>query len=89
MRKLDLTSKSQKFLASLPPKQFRQIAAKTFALMDNPEPPDSQALAGSPYRRADIGEYRVIYRVEEDILKAPLIGKRNDAEIYRDLPRLT
>ncbi|MBI3696828.1 MAG: type II toxin-antitoxin system RelE/ParE family toxin [Acidobacteria bacterium] len=88
MRKLDLTSRSRKFLETLPPKQFRQIVTKIFNLMDNPEPPDSKQLAGFPYRRADIGEYRIIYRVEESTLKIALVGKRNDAEVYRDLERL-
>jgi len=88
MRKLDLTSRSKKFLEDLPPKQFRQIVTKIFNLMGNPEPPDSKQLVGPPYRRADIGEYRIIYRVEESALKIALVGKRNDAEVYRDLERL-
>ena len=88
MRKLDLTSRSRKFLETLPPKQFRQIVSKIFTLMDNPEPPDSKQLVGFPYRRADIGEYRIIYRVEDDVLRIALVGKRNDAEVYRDLERL-
>ena len=89
MRKLDLTSRSKKFLANLPPKQFRQVVTKIFALMENPQPSDSRTLAGFPYRRADIGEYRIIYRIQEDILKIALIGKRNDAEVYRQLERLS
>jgi len=88
MKKLDLTLRSRKFLASLPAKQFRQVVTKIFGLMDNPEPPDSRTLAGFPYRRADIGEYRIIYRSEGDVLKIPLVGKRNDDEVYRDLARL-
>ena len=36
-----------------------------------------------------IGEYRIIYRIQEDILKIALIGKRNDAEVYRQLERLS
>jgi len=55
--------------------------------MEDPEPPDSSQLIGYPYRRADIGEYRIIYRVEEDCLKVALVGKRNDDEIYRQLSR--
>ena len=88
MRKLDLSRRSRKFLDSLPPKQFRQVVNKVFALMEDPEPPDSKVLAGFPYRRADMGEYRIIYRIEGDILKVTLIGKRNDDEIYRELRRL-
>ena len=55
--------------------------------MEDPEPPDS-SLIGYPYRRADIGEYRIVYRVEGDCLKVALIGKRNDDEVYRQLKSL-
>jgi mRNA interferase RelE/StbE len=88
MKKLDLTRRSKKFLENLPPKPFRQIVNKVFALLVDPEPPDSKALSGFPYRRADVGEYRVIYRIEGDVVRVALIGKRNDDEIYRDVQRL-
>jgi len=88
MRKLDLTARAAKFLDTLPPKQFRQVVMKLFGLLKDPEPPDSKPLAGFPYRRADIGEYRIIYRVEADVVRIALVGKRNDEEIYRDLARL-
>jgi len=88
MLKLDLTGRSMKFLEALPPKQFRQLVKNIFALMDVPHPPDSRSLAGYPFRRADIGEYRIIYRVDQETLKVALIGKRNDDEVYRELARL-
>ena len=88
MRKLDLTLRSKKFLENLPPKPFRQIVSKVFALLVDPQPPDSKALSGFPYRRTDIGEYRIIYRIEGDVLRVALISKRNDDEIYRDVQRL-
>ncbi len=78
MLKLDLSRKAMAFLEKIPPKQFRQVVNKVFSLMDNPEPHDSQALAGYPYRRADIGEYRIIYRLEEETVKIAVIGKRNE-----------
>jgi mRNA interferase RelE/StbE len=73
MNKLDITRRAQKFLETLPPKQFRQVVSKIFALLAEPEPPDSKQLSGFPYRRADVGEYRIIYRVEGDLVKIALI----------------
>jgi len=87
MYKLDLTKVALAFLEKLPPKQFRQVANKVFALMENPEPHDSKELIGFAFRRADIGEYRVVYRVEGDTLKVALIGRRNDDDVYRRLKR--
>jgi len=58
-----------------------------FRLLQNPELQDSSALIGYPYHCVDLGEYRIIYNVDGDVLKVFLIGKRNDDEIYRRLRR--
>lgn len=83
MLKLDLTRQAKKFLEDLPAKQFRQIVSKVFGLMTEPFPGDSIQMQGFPFRRSDIGEYRIVYRVENDCLKVAFIGKRNDDEVYR------
>ena len=87
MLTLDITKQVRDFLDGLDPKRFRQVANKIFSLMENPEPTDSQQLSGYSYRRADIGEYRIIYRVEQGCLKVALVGKRNDDEVYKKLKR--
>ena len=83
MLKLLVSKKAQKFLDGLPPKQFRQIIKKVFALLENPRPHDSEELRGYPFLRSDVGEYRIIYDVKGDTLRLILVGKRNDAEVYR------
>lgn len=88
MLKLNITKQVFKFFRPLPAKQYRQVFNKILALMNDPEPSDSSPLIGYPYRRADIGEYRIVYRVEEDCLKVALVGKRNDDEVYRQLKNL-
>jgi mRNA interferase RelE/StbE len=44
-------------------------------------------LKGYSYYRADVGEYRIVYQVEEQTLEILLIEKRNDDEIYKQLKR--
>jgi len=56
--------------------------------MANLEPHDSKELKGHPYRGTDIGECQIIYRVEKDVLKIALVGKRNDPAVYKKLVRL-
>jgi mRNA interferase RelE/StbE len=41
----------------------------------------------TPWRRVDIGEYRVIFRFDDSTIYVPVVGKRNDSEVYRHLPR--
>lgn len=86
--KLEITKAAGKFLESLPPKQFRQVVLSVLKLRQNPEPNDSKQLIGSDnYRRVDVGEYRVIYRLEADTVYIALIGKRNDDEVYKKFGR--
>ena len=85
MLKLDVTRQVRKFLDILPPKQFRQVVNKILSLMVDPKAADSKKLEGYLYYRVDIGEYRIVYRVEGDCLKVALAGKRNDSEIYDQL----
>ena len=86
---IDITHDSLKFLRTLDPRQFRQVVTALFRLLQDPEPHDSVSLSGFPFRRVDIGEYRIIYHVDGEVLRVPLIGRRNDDDVYRRLRRLS
>ena len=88
MLKIDLENRVKKFLRKLSGKHERQILEKILALAHDPHPFDSLRLEGYRARRADIGEYRVVYYVEGEWLRVPIVGKRNDSEIYKKLRRL-
>lgn len=81
MLKLRLSKESQKFLDELPPKQFRQIMRKVFALLEDPKPHDSTELRGFPFLRCDIEECRIVYDIQGDALRVVVAGKRNDDEV--------
>ncbi len=84
MYKLDITKSAGKFIKTLPPKQYRQVVSTILALRENPTPNDSQQLKGYPdYLRVDIGEYRIIYRFDNETVYIAATGKRNDDEIYK------
>lgn len=85
MKRLRLTKNSLSFLESLPAKKFRQVVASIFGLLANPEPHDFTQLKGYPFRRVDIGEYRIIYEASGDDVLIQLVGKRNDSEVYKKL----
>ena len=84
-----LSKDAMSFIEKMLPKHAKQVLLKILALCSNPSPPDSLRLKGSPegYSRADSGEYRIIYRIEDDKLHIHLIGKRNDDEVYRQFSR--
>lgn len=90
MRNLNITKSVDRFLKSLKSKQYRQILQTILRLRLDPNPHDSKQLTGSPeYKRVDIGEFRIIYRVEGDVVKIALVGKRNDNDVYKKFKRLS
>lgn len=89
MLRLKISKKAQKFLSKLPPKQQNQMAVKIKELKRNGHGADSIHLKGSTWYRVDVGEYRIIYDIEDNSeLLITLIGKRNDDEVYKKLRRL-
>ena len=72
---LQFARDAKKSLGDLQPKQFKQIATKIFALLENPQPQDCKALKG----------YRVLYTLEDGEIRIFRVGKRNDDEVYRNL----
>jgi mRNA interferase RelE/StbE len=79
----------EKSLTDLPPKHFRQIMLKVLKLLSNPYPNDVKKIVmnNTDYLRADVGEYRIIYKVDEEVLNLVLIDKRNDDAVYKALKR--
>jgi mRNA interferase RelE/StbE len=77
-----LSKASVRFLDTLPPKQYRQVARKIIMLMADPRPADAERLKGYEYSRATAGEYRIVFDVHEGVLRVITIGKRNDDEVY-------
>ncbi len=88
MYSLRVEKRVLKELRRYPPKIFKQIAGRIFALQVNPRPHDCKRV-GLGYR-VDSGEYRIYYHVddEERIVSVLVVGKRNDAEIYKTLRRM-
>jgi mRNA interferase RelE/StbE len=87
---LDMTKQALKAAKKLDAKQFRQVISAVLALMENPEPHDSQILKGASRgeRRIDVGEYRVIYAVKDNVVEVLVIGQRNDDDVYKIWERM-
>ncbi|WP_017717897.1 type II toxin-antitoxin system RelE family toxin [Kamptonema formosum] len=77
---------ARRALNALPQNQRSRINAKIQALAENPRPPGVKALQGYPgLLRIRAGEYRVIYRIEDDRLLVAVVRVGHRREIYRDL----
>ena len=87
MRKLAVEKGALKELVGLPPKQYRQVVSAIFDLLADPAPHYSKSLEGSAYRRIAVGEYRGIYRSDEEFVYIVVAGKRNDGDVYKLMQR--
>ena len=88
MLTIKLSKRADKALGKIQAKQAKQIAARIKQLADDPEALPTVELKGyAPWRRAKSGEYRIIYKIDGNILRVALVGKRNDDEIYRLIER--
>ncbi len=72
-------------LSKLPKDAQRRISGKIDRLADSPRPSGVKALQGSDkgYLRIRVGDYRVVYRVEDRHLTVLVVRLGHRADIYR------
>jgi mRNA interferase RelE/StbE len=72
-------------IQSLSHRLREQIRTKIDLLAENPRPHGIKALQGGPkgYLRLRVGNYRVIYRVEDDRLLVLVVTVGHRREVYR------
>lgn len=87
MKKLAVHKSAIKDLRNLQPKEYRQVVTAVFDLLGNSEPHNSKHLEGCEYRRLAVGEFRVVYRVDNECVYIVACGRRNDGAVYEFLGR--
>ncbi|OGG63259.1 hypothetical protein A3C21_03885 [Candidatus Kaiserbacteria bacterium RIFCSPHIGHO2_02_FULL_59_21] len=89
MLAIDVWPPAKEFIESISSKHARQVIKRIERLADNPLPPQSKLLEGyAPLRRLRSGDYRIIYFVHQNVLKVPLVDRRNDDKIYHRLKQM-
>lgn len=87
MLRPDLTNYAIRFLKKKDAKQFMQIFQAIAALCNDPRPADSIAMGNGSHFRQDVGEFRVIYRFDKNVLYVTVVGNRNDRAAYQGFDR--
>jgi mRNA interferase RelE/StbE len=72
-----------KGIEKLPRTLQRRIFARLETLTTNPRPPGSVKLTGQEAYRVRVGDYRVIYIVEDDELVVVVIDVGHRRDVYR------
>jgi mRNA interferase RelE/StbE len=70
-------------LRRLPPEAKRRVQAVIDLLAENPRPPSAKRLTARPEWRVRSGDYRVLYRIEDELLTVVVVDAGHRREIYR------
>jgi mRNA interferase RelE/StbE len=78
--RISIDKRVVKSFRKLPEKHARQIYAALERLKTNPHPQDSKKLQTSGGYRVTVGEYRILYKIQEDTdtIVVYINARRND-----------
>ena len=80
-----LSRKSLKFLGNLSPKDRARIKESLLKLGENPWSMQYKKLKGYPFYRIRVGDYRIIYSVDESAKAVYVIRIGRRENVYKDL----
>ena len=81
--KIYIERSAQKALSKMPKKNQNRIIEFIQNLSNNPRPSNSKKLTGRPAWRIRIGNYRIIYEIEDDKLIIIVINIGHRKDIYK------
>jgi len=70
-------------LLKLEPESRPRLEGAIALLAENPRPPASRALRGRPGYRVRVGDYRIIYTVQDDVLLIVVVTLVHRRDVYR------
>ena len=82
MYQLVIDRSAQKQLGKIPPPHFNRIIKAINNLADNPRPTGCKKLTGRSGYRIRIGNYRIIYNIDDKILIVFVIDAGHRKNIY-------
>jgi mRNA interferase RelE/StbE len=78
-----VTDKVRKILLRLPELIAEKIEKNLLRLEENPRPTGCKKLKGRSGYRIRVGDYRIIYEIEDNILRVIVIDLGHRKDIYR------
>ena len=84
--RIEFKRSAAKALKKIPKANRKRIVEKIDSLAESPPNPDTTKMKGNnPFHKIRVGDYRIVYEIQEDVLVMLIfkIGHRKD--IYRNL----
>jgi mRNA interferase RelE/StbE len=80
--KIELRPAAARALRKLNPQVARRVQAVIALLAEDPRPPASRPLRGRHAWRVRMGDYRIIYTIEDDLLLIVVVALGHRRDIY-------
>ena len=85
--KVEFKRSAAKALKSIPKSDQKRIAAKIDSLAEGfPDPNTTKLKGNNPFHKVRIGNYRIIYEIQDDVLFILIVKIGHRKDIYRNLP---
>ncbi|MBI4229423.1 MAG: type II toxin-antitoxin system RelE/ParE family toxin [Planctomycetes bacterium] len=84
--RVELTQSARRDLDSLLPEIFKRVDQRIRALALDPRPPGVKKMQGpGGLYRVRVGDYRIVYRIQDRILLVLIVKIGDRREVYRGL----
>jgi len=81
--RIELRPAAVKALRKIDPRDRGRIQGAIALLGQDPRPPGAKALQGRPGLRVRVGDYRIIYTVQDDVLLVVVVTLGHRKDVYR------
>ena len=81
--RIELRPAAARALRKLDPQVRKRVQGAIALLAHDPRPPAARALRDRPGFRVRVGDYRIIYSVQDDVLLVVVITLRNRSSVYK------
>ncbi|UZJ26824.1 type II toxin-antitoxin system RelE/ParE family toxin (plasmid) [Rhodococcus antarcticus] len=80
--RIELRPAAARALRKLDPQARRRVQGAIALLAQDPRPPGARALQGRPGLRVRVGDYRIVYTVEDDVLLVVVVRLGHRRDVY-------
>ncbi|MGH3382997.1 MAG: type II toxin-antitoxin system RelE family toxin [Nocardioidaceae bacterium] len=80
--RIELRPAAVRALRKLDPQVRRRVQGAIALLAHDPRPPGARALQGRPGLRVRVGDYRIIYTVDNDVLLVVVVRLGHRRDVY-------
>lgn len=84
--RIEVKRSAAKALQKIPKADQKRIAGKIDSLAQNPPNPDTTKMKGNnPFHKIRVGDYRIIYEIQEEVLVLLIVKIGHRKDVYKSL----